>query len=199
MIFRLGERRGRHRSPAATRMVAVELESGKRLIGETVLFSVGRVGDTECLNLAAAGLEADERGRLWCDETSPDLACRTSTRVGDVVGFPALASVVDGARSPRRLPQLFDSRFARLPASCRMACSRFPKSRWSARTKQQLTADRVPYEVGIARFREIARGQITGDHDRHAQAAVPPRHAQDCSASTASAKRRPRSSTSARP
>ena len=71
--------------------VAVEFESKKRLVADTVLFSVGRTGDTDKLNLEAAGLEGCKRGRI---EINSDL--QTSVphiyAVGDVIGFPALAS-----------------------------------------------------------------------------------------------------------
>src|SRR6478735_6210159 len=65
MVFRLGESVVTIREPKPGR-VAVELESGKRLLGETVLFSVGRPGDTDALHLDRAGLEVDKRGRIGC-------------------------------------------------------------------------------------------------------------------------------------
>src|SRR5262245_34581251 len=90
MVFRLGESVVDICQPRPG-LVAVELESGKRLLGETVLFSVGRSGDTDGLRLERAGLAADKRGRLAASEhfqtTVPHIYA-----VGDVVGFPALAS-----------------------------------------------------------------------------------------------------------
>ena len=74
------------------RKAVVHLESGKRLVGERVLFSVGREGDTGKLNLPAAELEPDERGRLWCNDDHQTWVPHIYG-VGDVVGFPALASV----------------------------------------------------------------------------------------------------------
>src|SRR3954467_10018440 len=90
MIFRVGEGVVSIREPKPGR-VAVELESGKRLLGETVLFSVGRTGDTDCLQLQNAGLEVDNRGRIRCN-THFQTAVPHIYAVGDVVGFPALAS-----------------------------------------------------------------------------------------------------------
>src|SRR5262245_23148444 len=90
MIFRLGESVVEIREPKPG-LVAVELESGKRLLGETVLFSVGRVGDTAALRLGRAGLEVDDRGRMSCTEHFQTKVPHIYA-VGDVVGFPALAS-----------------------------------------------------------------------------------------------------------
>jgi NAD(P) transhydrogenase len=141
--------------------VAVELESGKRLLGETVLFSVGRSGDTEALRLDRAGLEADKRGRIGCNSQF-QTAVPHIYAVGDVVGFPALAST--SMEQGRR-------------AACHMLGREFEPSQYMpyglftipeismvGQTEEQLTAERVPYEVGMARFSEIARGQIVGDH-----------------------------------
>jgi NAD(P) transhydrogenase len=141
-------------------MVAVELESGKRLVAETTLFSVGREGATEGLDLPAAGLEPDNRGRLWCNEdfqtTVPHIY-----GVGDVVGFPALASV-SMEQGRRAACHAFGQPFK----SCNeMPYGLFtiPEISMVGPTEEQLTADHVPYEVGVAWFREIARGHIVGD------------------------------------
>lgn len=160
MIFRLGESVVEIREPKSGR-VAVELESGKRLLGETVLFSVGRVGDTAALHLDRAGLETDNRGRIRCNEQFQTQASHIYA-VGDVVGFPALAST--SMEQGRR-------------AACHMMGREFepcqympyglftiPEISMVGQNEQQLTDARVPYEVGMARFSEIARGQIAGDH-----------------------------------
>ncbi len=140
--------------------VAVQLESGKRLIGDSVLYAAGRVGDTAALNLPAAGLEPDERGRVWCDENH-----RTWKEhiygAGDVVGFPALASV-SMEQGRRAVCHAFGMPFR--------GCQHMPYGLYTipeismvGKSEEQLTKEKVPYEVGIARFREIARGQILGD------------------------------------
>ena len=159
MVFRLGEevvgieRRSNH-------LVAVYLESGKRLIGENVLFTVGRVGDTEDLNFESAGLEVDERGRLWCNEDHQTWVSHIYG-VGDVVGFPALASV-SMEQGRRAVCHAFGREFERCE---HMPYGLFtiPEISMVGKNEQQLTAEKVPYEVGVARFREIARGQIVGD------------------------------------
>ncbi len=160
MVFRLGESVVKIREPKPGR-VAVELESGKRLLGETVLFSVGRAGDTEALHLERAGLEADKRGRIKCNphfQTSvPHIYA-----VGDVVGFPALAStsMEQGRRAAcHMLGHDFDP-CQHMP----YGLFTIPEISMVGQNEQQLTDQRVPYEVGMARFSEIARGQIAGDH-----------------------------------
>lgn len=161
VVFRLGEdvtsvAKIRHR------LAAVELESGKRLIGEAVLFSVGRQGDTESLNLCAAGLEPDKRGRLGCNEhfqtDVPNIYA-----VGDVVGFPALASA-SMEQGRRAVYHAFGKEMKSLPL---MPYGLFtiPEISMVGPSEEALTADRVPYEVGMARFGEIARGHIAGDRN----------------------------------
>jgi NAD(P) transhydrogenase len=159
MLFRLGESVTDIHEPKPG-LVAVELESGKRLLGETALFSVGRVGDTAALHLDRAGLSADDRGRMKCNEHF-QTNVRHIYAVGDVVGFPALAST--SMEQGRR-------------AACHMLghdfepCRHMPYGLFTipeismvGQSEVQLTAAHVPYEVGIARFSEIARGHIAGD------------------------------------
>jgi NAD(P) transhydrogenase len=159
MLFRLGESVTEIHEPKPG-LVAVELESGKRLLGETALFSVGRVGDTAALRLASAGLEADDRGRLKCNEHFQTVVPHVYA-VGDVVGFPALASTAmeQGRRAACHMIGL------RFEPSPHMPYGLFtiPEISMVGQNEEQLTAAHVPYEVGIARFSEIARGQIAGD------------------------------------
>jgi NAD(P) transhydrogenase len=140
--------------------VAVQLESGKRLIGDSVLYAAGRVGDTAELNLTAAGLEPDDRGRVWCDENH-----RTWKEhiygAGDVVGFPALASV-SMEQGRRAVCHAFGLPF-RGCQNMPYGLYTIPEISMVGKNEEQLTKEKVPYEVGIARFKEIARGQILGD------------------------------------
>jgi len=159
MVFRLGESVVEIREPKPG-LVAVELESGKRLLGETVLFSVGRIGDTSALRLSRAGLEADDRGRLKCNEGFQTNVPHIYA-VGDVVGFPALSSTAmeQGRRAVcHMIGQAFQP-CQNMP----YGLFTIPEISMVGRNEQQLTKDRVPYEVGTARFGEIARGQIAGD------------------------------------
>lgn len=158
-VFRLGERVGRVDSHSQGGVVAT-LDSGKRVISEALLYSVGRVGATSDLNLDAAGLDADERGRIGVDDdyrtAQPHIYA-----VGDVIGFPSLAST-----------SMEQGRIAACNAfgvSYTSERSLFPYGIYSVpeiamvgQTEETLTENRVPYEIGVARYREIARGAIMG-------------------------------------
>jgi len=159
MVFRLGEQvtaidRLKHG------MAVIHLESGKRLVSETVLFSVGRVGDSENLNLKSAGLEPDERGRLWCNENHQTWS-KHIYGVGDIVGFPALASVaVEQGR--RAVCHAFGEQFE----PCKQmpyGLFTIPEISMVGKNERELTKEKVPYEVGVSRFSEISRGTISGD------------------------------------
>jgi NAD(P) transhydrogenase len=159
MVFRLGESVVTIREPKPGR-VAVELESGKRLLGETVLFSVGRAGDTESLHLDRAGLEVDNRGRIKCNPHF-QTAVPHIYAVGDVVGFPALAST--SMEQGRRAACHMLGREFEPSSFMPYGLFTIPEISMVGKNEEQLTEERVPYEVGMARFSEIARGQIAGD------------------------------------
>lgn len=159
VTFRLGEN-VREVRRVGVNSAAVELESGKRVLGETVLFSVGRQGDTDALNLQAAGLEPDSRGRIGCDKTF-QTAVPNIYAVGDIVGFPSLASA-----SMEQGRQAACHAFGHEPTDMGVipyGLFTVPEISSIGKNEQQLTAEQTPYEVGLARFSEIARGQIVGD------------------------------------
>ena len=137
------------------------LGSGKKIPADTVLYSAGRQGMTDGLNLPAAGLTADERGRIKVDEFY-----RTKVEhiyaVGDVIGFPALAATVDGAGQAGRAARLRRGGVdQRDPAADRHLLH--PGDQLRRPTEAELTDACVPFEVGVSRYRELARGQIVGD------------------------------------
>jgi len=137
------------------------LESGKRIPADTVMYSAGRQGVTEGLGLEQAGLSADKRGRIQVDDnfrTEVD----TIYAVGDVIGFPALAATsmeqgrvaaYHAAGEPVRS----------LSALQPIGIYTIPEISYVGRTEDELTEDSVPFEVGVARYRELARGAIVGD------------------------------------
>jgi NAD(P) transhydrogenase len=137
------------------------LASGKRIAAETVMYSAGRQGVTDELALDAAGLTADPRGRITVDEEY-----RTSVphifAVGDVIGFPALAAT---SMDQGRLAALyaFGEPATKLQDIQPIGIYTIPEISYCGRTEVELTANSVPYEVGISRYRELARGQIVGD------------------------------------
>jgi NAD(P) transhydrogenase len=141
--------------------VVANLESKKKLSGDALLYAVGRQGNVDELNLAAAGIEADSRGRIKVDEfyrtTQPHIYA-----VGDVIGFPSLASV---SMEQGRLAaaNAFGIEVHSNPANYPYGIYTIPEISFIGKTEEQLTDEDVPYEVGVAYYREIARGQIRGD------------------------------------
>jgi NAD(P) transhydrogenase len=159
MVFRLGEDVVRTSLLGEDR-VAIELESGKRLVAESVLMSVGRRGDVEAMNLEAAGLSTVGRGRLEINEHQQTDVPHIYA-VGDVVGFPALASTAmeQGRRAVAHAFRQEENALSMMP----YGLFTIPEISMYGKSEEELTKQCVPYEVGVARFREIARGQILGD------------------------------------
>jgi NAD(P) transhydrogenase len=137
------------------------LESKKKLSGDALLYAVGRQGNVEELDLPKAGIEADSRGRIKVDEnfrtTQPHIFA-----VGDVIGFPSLASV--SMEQGRIAAAHACGKTAHSdPAEYPYGVYTIPEISFIGKTEEQLTDEDVPYEVGVAYYREIARGQIRGD------------------------------------
>jgi NAD(P) transhydrogenase len=137
------------------------LASGKRIPAAAVMYSAGRQGCTDKLDLPAAGLEADRRGRLSVDEHY-----RTPVEhiyaVGDVIGFPALAATsMDQGRLAAY--HAFGERVHELTSLQPIGIYTIPEISYCGATEAELTSSAVPYEIGISRYRELARGQIVGD------------------------------------
>jgi NAD(P) transhydrogenase len=143
--------------------VAANLVSKKRVIGDALLYAVGRQGNIERLGLAAAGIEADDRGRI-----KVDAEYRTSQphvfAVGDVIGFPSLASV-SMEQGRIAAARAFGLDVQTDPAGYPYGIYTIPQISFIGKTEEQLTDEDVPYEVGLAYYREIARGQISGHTD----------------------------------
>ena len=137
------------------------LASGKKIPADAVMYSAGRQGLTDELALEKAGLAADRRGRITVDEHY-----RTSVphiyAVGDVIGFPALAatSMEQGrAAAYHACGEPVHPMHDLQP----IGIYTIPEISFIGRTEAQLTEECVPFEVGMSRYRELARGQIIGD------------------------------------
>lgn len=158
-VFRFGEHVAaveRH----GGRAVAV-LASGKRIPADVVLYSAGRQGATDNLGLDRTGLVPDERGRLEVNAFY-QTAVPHIYAVGDVVGFPALASTsMEQGRIAAH--HAFGEPVAPLPTDVPIGIYTIPELSYVGSTEEELTAASTPYEVGIARYRELARGQLVGD------------------------------------
>ena len=162
MIFRLGESVESIEVAQGTNpTVHLELESGKRIVADLALYCVGRQGATDTLNLESVGVTADSRGRLKVND-------RFQTEIphvhaaGDVIGFPSLAAT---SSEQGRLAAcgMFGAPCPPMADHFPIGIYAIPEIAMVGATEQKLTDDRVPYEIGIARYREIARGQILGD------------------------------------
>jgi len=159
--FRLGEKVVQVGAEAERGRVFAKLESGKTVHGEALLYAIGRQANTDQLNIEAAGLAADSRGKLEVNEHYQTSVPHIYA-AGDVIGFPSLAST---AMEQGRL------------ASCHMfgrpankSTDRFPYGIYTipeismvGPTEEQLTRQKVPYETGIARYEDLAKGQMLGD------------------------------------
>src|ERR1700761_6848982 len=142
--------------------VVANLQSKKKVSGDALLYAVGRQGAIDDLNLAAAGIEADNRGRIPVNENFQTKVDHIYA-VGDVVGFPSLASVSmeQGRIAAHRA--FDDGETTTNPSFYPYGIYTIPEISFIGKTEEQLTDEDVPYEVGMAYYRETARGQIRGD------------------------------------
>lgn len=139
----------------------VTLKNGRALMAEMVLYAAGRVGAIDTLNLSAIGLEADNRGRLKVNPETFQTSLPNIYAAGDVVGFPSLAStsMEQGRIAARHAvgapahdpPQFFPYGIYAVPeiSTCGL-------------TEEEVIQRGIPYETGIAHFRETSRGHIMG-------------------------------------
>lgn len=148
--------------------VVIHTESGKHAHAAGLLYTVGRQPNSDCLDLAAAGITTDERGRIPVNEHY-QTAVPHIYAVGDVIGFPALAS---SSMEQGRLASvhMFGAGSHPNGGGTAAAVSALPYGIYTipeismvGRTERELTRDGVPYETGISRFEELAKGQIAGD------------------------------------
>jgi NAD(P) transhydrogenase len=141
--------------------IHVTLKQARAVTAETLMYAIGRVGATRDLNLSTVGINPDNRGRLTVNEHFQTSVPHIYA-AGDVIGFPALAStsMQQGRHASCHAfgyPDRTDT--ALLP----YGIYSIPEMSMVGRTEQDLTKADVPYGVGIARYREIARGQLIGD------------------------------------
>ena len=141
--------------------VVAMLESKKKVTGDSLLYAVGRQGNVDELNLAAAGLEADSRGRIAVNENYQTKVSNIYA-VGDVIGFPSLASV-SMEQGRIAVAHADNKNVSSNPNYFPFGIYTIPEISFIGKTEEQLTDEDVPYEVGVAYYREIARGQIRGD------------------------------------
>jgi NAD(P) transhydrogenase len=142
-------------------VVRAILESGKSLRAQALLYSIGRQGTTAALELENVGLVADDRERLKVNAQYQTEVSHIYA-VGDVIGFPALAST---AMEQGRLAvcHAFGAPALSLPELFPYGIYAIPEISMVGKTEDQLTEAGIPYEAGIAQYKELARGQLLGD------------------------------------
>ncbi len=156
--FRLGEKVVSVGTDEKGRVKAC-LESGKEVHGEKLLYTVGRQTNADLLDLPAAGLSADARGKIAVNEFYQTPVPHIYA-AGDVIGFPALASTsMEQGRlaSCHMFGGYCESRTA-IP----YGIYTIPEISMVGKTEQELTAEKIPYEIGLSKFEELAKGQMLG-------------------------------------
>lgn len=141
--------------------VRIVLDSGKQIVTEKALYSIGRTGNTNRIHPEASGLNVDDRGRITVNDdyqtNIPNIYA-----VGDVIGFPSLSST---SMEQGRLAacHAFGVQASSVPDLFPYGIYTIPEISMVGKNEEELTQAGIPYEVGKARYREIARGQIVGD------------------------------------
>ncbi len=141
--------------------VVTKLADGRNVVSDMLLFAAGRVGATDRLNLGVTGIEVDHRGRIKVDPVTLQTSVPHIYAAGDVIGFPSLASTsmeqgrvaachaigIDAHAPPEFFPYGIYS---------------VPEISTTGLTEEEVREKGIPYEIGIARFRETSRGHIMG-------------------------------------
>ncbi len=142
-------------------LVQATLESGKRLQAQTLLYSVGRQGVCGELGLENVGIEYDDRGRLEVNDHYQTSAEHVYA-AGDVIGFPALAST-SMEQGRRAMCHAFGVNIDGFNKLFPFGIYAVPEMSMVGKTEEQLTDEAIPYEAGVASYKEIARGRLLGD------------------------------------
>ncbi len=143
--------------------VVTQLKSGKVIVSDVVLFSAGRRSATDNIGLDVVGIKPDERGRLTVNQNYQTSVSHIYA-AGDVIGFPALAST-SGAQGRLAACHAFGIQDTVSDIPLPYGIYSIPEISYVGLNEEELTAQQIPYETGIARYREIARGHILGDEN----------------------------------
>jgi NAD(P) transhydrogenase len=161
VTFRLGEKVTHVGIDPVRDRVFAQLESGKKVQGGALVYAVGRQANGDRLGLEATGLAADSRGRLKVNQFFQTEVPHIYA-AGDLIGFPALAST---SMEQGRLAacHMFGIPFEHMPDLFPYGIYTIPEVSMVGQTEETLTANRVPYEVGIAKYSELAKSMMLGD------------------------------------
>ncbi len=162
VTFRLGEEvSGIEVLDDARESVRIQLASGKKIVAEKALYSIGRTASTASLNLEAAGIEPGKRGMLVVNENY-QTQIDNIYAVGDVIGFPSLAST-SMQQGRHASCHAFKHKIDQMADLFPYGIYTVPEISVVGKNEIELTEEGIPYEIGIAKYQEIARGQICGD------------------------------------
>ena len=150
------------RVEANDKEVRVYLQSNKQIVSDILLWAQGRTGNSDRMGLENIGIETDERGSILINDAYQTLAQPHIYAVGDVVGFPSLASAAYDQGRFAATHLIFGECEQQLVEDIPTGIYTIPEISSIGFTEKELTAERVPYEVGHAYFRHIARAQVTG-------------------------------------
>jgi NAD(P) transhydrogenase len=159
--FRLGEKVTRVGYDPERDRVFAELESGKKVRGDVLLYAVGRQANGDQLCLEAAGLQPDSRGKIkvnpFYQTEMPHIYA-----AGDIVGFPALAST---SMEQGRLASchMFGAPCEQMQELFPYGIYTIPEISMVGQTEEKLTAAKIPYEVGVSKYAELAKSMMLGD------------------------------------
>ena len=137
------------------------LEGGRVVRTEALLYAAGRVGATDTLNLEACGLSCDSRGRLTADSNTFQTDVPHIYAAGDVIGFPSLAST---SMEQGRIAacHAFEAQAPEPPQYFPYGIYSVPEISTIGMSEEEVLERGIPYECGVARFRETSRGHIMG-------------------------------------
>jgi NAD(P) transhydrogenase len=161
ITFRLGEKVSRVAIDPVRELAFAELESGKKVQANALIYAVGRQANGDQLNLKAAALAVDSRGKLKVNQYFQTEVPHIYA-AGDVIGFPALAST---SMEQGRLAacHMFGLPFEHTPELFPYGIYTIPEISMVGLTEETLTSNKVPYEVGIAKYSELAKSMMLGD------------------------------------
>jgi NAD(P) transhydrogenase len=162
-VFRLGEKVVQVGFDQERDRVFAKLESGKIVRGQALLYTIGRQANSDQLNIESAGLAADVRGKLTVNEHFQTSVPHIYA-AGDVIGFPALAST---AMEQGRLASchMFGKPNKMMSHLIPYGIYAIPEISMVGATEEELTRQKAPYEIGLARYTELAKGQMLGDEN----------------------------------
>jgi NAD(P) transhydrogenase len=160
-VFRLGEKVVSIGVEEDRDRVFAKLESGKTVHGQALLYAVGRQANSDQLNLEVTGICPDGRGKLKVNDNFQTAVAHIYA-AGDVIGFPALAST--SMEQGRLASCHMFGKPSKIPSHLvPYGIYSIPEISMVGHTEEQLTKEKIPYEVGLARYAELAKGQMLGD------------------------------------